>query len=50
MNWLRYFLISTNARPMAYKRQPEARWWWMFAITLICLAIAIGFSLAGIIH
>lgn len=50
MNWLIYFLISTNARPMAYKRQPESRWRRMFAITLICLTIAIGLSLAGIIH
>ena len=50
MNWLRNFLISTNARPMAYKRPSDRRFAWMFAITLIGLLITIGLSLAGIIH
>lgn len=49
-HWLRNFLISTNARPMAYRRLPESRWWLLFAVTLIGLAITIGLSLAGIIH
>lgn len=43
-------IASGGVRPMAYKRQPESRWWWMFAITLIFLAIAIGLNLAGIIN
>lgn len=48
MNWLRYFLISTNARPMAYKRHPESRWLLLLAITLLVLALVIGLNLAGI--
>lgn len=43
-------IVSGGIRPMAYRRQSEARWWLLFAITLICLAITIGLSLAGIIQ
>ena len=43
-------VVSGGVRPMAYKRQPESRWWWMFAIVLLALVITIVLSLAGIIH
>lgn len=48
MNWLRYFLVSTDARPMAYKRHSESRWLLLLAITLICLAVVIGLNLSGV--
>ena len=50
MNWLRYFIVSTNMRPMAYKRPSERRFTVMFAITLICLGVTIALSWIGIIH
>lgn len=50
MTWLKILVSSTNMRPMAYKRPSERRFTVMFIITLICLAITIGLSLAGIIH
>jgi len=49
MNWLRNFLISTNARPMAYRRHDERRFWIVFGVTLLCLAIAIVLGLHGVI-
>ncbi len=50
MNWLRYFIVSTNMRPMAYKRPSERRFMWMFIITLLCLGLTIALSWIGIIH
>ncbi len=49
MNWLRYFLISTDTRNMAYKRPSEHRFTVIFAVTLIALLITIVLGLRGII-
>lgn len=49
MNWLRYFLISTNARNMAYKRPSDRRFTVAFVIALISILITIALGLRGII-
>ena len=49
MNWLRNYLISTDARPMAYKQPSDRRFVIIFAVTLFCLAVAIVLGLQGII-
>jgi len=49
MNWLRNYLISTDAHNMAYKQPSSNRFMIIFAVTLVCLAIAIVLGLQGII-
>ncbi len=49
MNWLRYFLISTDTRNMAYKRPTERRFAIIFAISLLALLITTVLSLRGLI-
>lgn len=49
MNWLRNYLISTDCRPMAYKRPTERRWLLLLAVTLIVLAVVIVLNLSGVI-
>lgn len=49
MNWLRNYLISTDAHNMAYKQPSDRRFVIIFAVTLFCLAVAIVLGLQGII-
>ena len=49
MNWLRNYLISTDAHNMAYKQPSSNRFVIILAVTLVCLAIAIVLGQQGII-